>query len=48
MIRESGRQAADFIAGALHHYYRTDDSTFFNIINEKVTLAFDYFNGPQK
>ena len=41
-------QAADFIAGALHYYYRTDDDTFSGIINEKVTLAFDYFKGPQK
>ncbi|WP_292370646.1 DUF3800 domain-containing protein [Methanoregula sp. UBA64] len=41
-------QAADFIAGALHYYYRTNDDTFSGIIGEKVTLAFDYFNGPQK
>jgi hypothetical protein len=41
-------QAADFIAGALHHYYRTDDDAFSGIITEKVTLAFDYFEGPQK
>lgn len=41
-------QAADFIAGALHYYFRTNDDTFSGIINEKVTLAFDYFNGPQK
>ena len=41
-------QAADFIAGALHYYYRTDDATYSSIINPKVTLAFDYFNGPQK
>jgi len=41
-------QAADFIAGALHYYYRTDDDMFSGIINKKVTLAFDYFKGPQK
>jgi hypothetical protein len=41
-------QAADFIAGALHYYYRTDDDTFSGIIDEKVALAFDYFKGPQK
>ena len=41
-------QAADFIAGALHHYYRTDDTTYTNLIHAKVALAFDYFNGPQK
>jgi hypothetical protein len=41
-------QAIDFIAGALHYYYRTDDNTFSGIINKKVTLAFDYFKGPQK
>jgi len=45
---EPGIQAADFIAGALHYYYRTDDDTFSGIIDEKVTLAFDYFKGPQK
>ena len=41
-------QAADFIAGALHYYYRTGDDTFSGIINDKVALAFDYFKGPQK
>jgi len=41
-------QAADFIAGALHYYYRTDDDMFSGIINNKITLAFDYFKGPQK
>lgn len=41
-------QAADFIAGALHYYYRTDDDTFSGIIDEKVALAYDYFKGPQK
>jgi len=40
--------AADFIAGALHYYYRNNDDTYTSIINEKITLAFDYFNGPQK
>ncbi|MDO9036322.1 MAG: DUF3800 domain-containing protein [Methanoregula sp.] len=45
---ESCIQAADFIAGALHYYYRTNDDTFSGIINEKVALAFDYFKGPQK
>ncbi|MDP3396874.1 MAG: hypothetical protein Q8S57_09470 [Methanoregula sp.] len=25
-----------------------NDNTFSGIINEKVTLAFDYFKGPQK
>ncbi|GAB6284065.1 MAG: hypothetical protein STSR0009_02640 [Methanoregula sp.] len=41
-------QAADFIAGALHYYYRNNDDTYTSIINEKITLVFDYFNGPQK
>lgn len=41
-------QAADFIAGALHYYYRTDDNVFFRIIEGKTALAFDYFKGPQK
>ena len=41
-------QAADFIAGALHYYYRTGDDTFSGIIDQKVALAFDYFKGPQK
>ena len=47
-MREPCIQAADFIAGALHYYYRTNDDTYSGIINEKITLAFDYFNGPQK
>lgn len=41
-------QAADFIAGALHYYYRTNDDTFSGIVDPKVALAFDYFKGPQK
>lgn len=45
---EPGIQAADFIAGSLHYYYRTGDTIFSEIIEEKVRLALDYFNGPQK
>ena len=45
---ESCIQAADFIAGAFHYYYRTDDDTFSGIVEGKVALAFDYFKGPQK
>jgi len=41
-------QATDFIAGALHYYYRTNDDTFSGIISEKVTLASGYFKDPQK
>jgi len=47
-MREPCIQAADFIAGALHYYYRNNDDTYSSIINEKIALAFDYFNGPQK
>ena len=45
---EPGIQAADFIAGALHYYYRTGDDVYSGIIDTKVKIAFDYFNGPQK
>ena len=41
-------QAADFIAGALHYFYRTDDDMYSGILNAKISLAFDYFKGPQK
>ena len=41
-------QAVDFIAGALHYYYRTNDDTYHQIIGERIQLADDYFKGPQK
>jgi hypothetical protein len=41
-------QAVDFIAGALHHYYRTNDNTYFQIINGRIKVANDYLEGPQK
>jgi hypothetical protein len=41
-------QAVDFVAGALHHYYRNDDDTYFQIIDERIKIANDYFKGPQK
>ena len=41
-------QAVDFIAGALHHYYRTNDDTYFQIIDGRIKVANDYFEGPQK
>jgi hypothetical protein len=41
-------QAVDFIAGALHYYYRTDDDVYSCIIQGKIAIAFDYFKGPQK
>ena len=45
---EPGIQAADFIAGALPYYYRTNDDSFSGIIQGKIAMAFDYFKGPQK
>lgn len=41
-------QAVDFIAGALHYYYRNDDDTYYQIIDERIKIAQDYFKGPQK
>ena len=41
-------QAVDFVAGALHHYYRNNDNTFYRIIDEKVIMSFDYFKGQKK
>jgi len=41
-------QAVDFIAGALHHYYRTDEDMYYQIIDERIRIADDYFKGPQK
>jgi len=41
-------QAADFIAGALHYYYRTGNDEFFCIFEERIKLAYDYFKGSQK
>ena len=46
--REPCIQAADFIAGALHYYYRTNDDTFSAIIENKIQVALDYFKGPRK
>ena len=41
-------QAVDFIAGALHYFYRTDDDTYYQLIDERIKIADDYFKGPQK
>jgi hypothetical protein len=41
-------QAVDFIAGALHYYYRTKDDTYYQIIDGRIKIANDYFEGPQK
>lgn len=41
-------QAADFIAGTLNYYYRTNDDSFSSIIKGRIAMAFDYFNGPKK
>jgi hypothetical protein len=41
-------QAVDFIAGALHYYYRENDDTYFNIIDEKIRIELDFFRGIQK
>ena len=41
-------QAADFIAGALHYFYRTGDNGYSCIIESKIAMAFDYFNGPKR
>jgi len=46
--REPCIQAADFIAGAMHYYYRTNDDTFSSIIEKKIQVALDYFKGPGK
>jgi hypothetical protein len=46
--REPCIQAADFVAGALHYYYRTNDDTFSGIIENKIQVALDYFKGPRK
>lgn len=46
--REPCIQAADFIAGAVHYYYRNNDDTFSMLIENKVQVALDYFKGPRK
>ena len=41
-------QAVDFIAGAVHYFYRTGDDKFLRIFRDKIKMAFDYFEGQQK
>jgi hypothetical protein len=41
-------QAVDFVAGALHYQYREDDDTYRCIIDDKITIALDFFKGVQK
>ena len=45
--REPCIQAADFIAGALHHYYREGDDTMYRLIKNRIKIEFDYFEGPK-
>lgn len=46
--REPCIQAADFIAGSLHYYYRTADDTYSGIIAKKIQVDFDFFESPRK
>ncbi len=41
-------QAVDFIAGAIHHKYRSDDTTHYDLIQEKMIFEMDYFHGRKR
>ena len=41
-------QAVDFVAGALHHYYRTNEDTYYSLFEGLIKIANDYFEGQQK
>ncbi len=39
----SGGQAVDFIAGAIDRKYRDNDEFYYNRIQHKIAIAFDFF-----
>lgn len=41
-------QAADFVAGAVHQMYRENDETYYRIIEPRIAIALDFFQGRQK
>lgn len=47
-VREPCIQAVDFVAGALHYYYRENDDTYSRIVDQKIRLVLDFFKGRQK
>lgn len=45
----NGIQAADFVAGCIFRKYRDNDDTIYSqYIDQKTTIALDYYNGRQK
>jgi hypothetical protein len=46
--QEACIQAADFVAGVVHRYYRDGDEAHFDAIESKTVIALDYFRGRQK
>jgi hypothetical protein len=41
-------QAADFFAGAVHRGYREGDFSCYELIERRIILEYDYFEGPKK
>jgi hypothetical protein len=46
--QEKGIQAADFVAGAIARRCEHSDSAFCKIIDTKITIALDYFEGRKR
>ena len=41
-------QAVDFIAGAVHHKYRSDETTHYHLLQEKMIIQLDNFHGRKE
>ena len=41
-------QAVDFIAGAVHQNYRSDETTYYHVLQEKMIIQLDNFHGRKE
>jgi hypothetical protein len=41
-------QVVDFVAGAVNHRYSMDDPTYYNTIEQRVSILMDFFEGKDK
>ena len=41
-------QVVDFVAGAINHRYSMDDSSYYNTIEQKISILMDFFEGNDK
>lgn len=41
-------QVVDFVAGAINHRYSMEDPSYYNLIEQKVSILMDFFEGRDK